>query len=378
MNLAVFDIQHYEMVHVLHSVFDDPDNRISFFTNQNLLNKIRNSELSDHPYSSVVLDDFKDIDTFFTSCLKHIKDHKIEFIIFNTIDGNYKNVWNFIKQLEIPVFVTIHNINTWLRPPVTFNKKALGYYYYRKKIIGKTKGIIVQEELFIDYVKNKTRYKKPVFALPHTLKEKDHPSVINSKLTIAVPGAVDGHRRDYGFAVSAMKNACMKNKNIRFVIIGDFIGHLGKKIHEEIKALQNQGCDISQAFDPNSNKLFDEQMAASDIVFLPLKVDTKYEGIDEIYGISKVTGVLYDLMRFQKAAIAPYDLVIPPTMKDSVISYRSENEFINYIDNLEKNREELKQLGEKAKKNSEYYSKENIRKRFLKNFLDLVPRKKPV
>ena len=42
-----------------------------------------------------------------------------------------------------------------------------------------------------------------------------------------------------------------------------------------------------------------------DIVFLPLIVETKYEGITEIYGQSKVTGVLYDLMRFQKPCLVP-------------------------------------------------------------------------
>lgn len=375
MNLAVFDIQHYEMVHVLHSVFDDPKNNISFFTNTTLLRKIRSSELASRPFSSVVLNDFKDLHGFLEACLEHVKKNQIEAIIFNTIDGDYKQVWEFIKQLNIPVVVTLHNINTWLRPPVTFNKKALGYYYYRRKIIAKTSAIIVQEELFIDYVKTRTRYKKPVFALPHTLKEKDIAAVLNTKLTIAIPGAVDGHRRDYTFAVSAIKHACEGNPNIRFIIIGGVFGHLGEAIFEKIKALQKQGCDISQVYDSTSNKLFDEQMSACDMVFLPLKVNTKYEGINEVYGQSKVTGVLYDLMRFQKPGIAPVELVIPPTMKDSVIIYRNEEEFIKAINTIQQKKEELAKLSENARKNSEYYSVENIRKRFLPAFQKLIVKK---
>jgi hypothetical protein len=378
MNVAVFDTQHYEMVHVLHSVFDDPKNNISFFTNSSLLKKIQASELATRPYSSVVLNDHKNSEEFFEACLRHVKEKKIEAIIFNTIDGDYKNVWRFIKQLNIPVMVTIHNINTWLRPPVTFNTKALGYYYYRRKIIAKTSAIIVQEELFIDYVKQNTSYKKPVFALPHTLKEKEIPAAINSKLTIAIPGAVDGHRRNYGFAVSAIKNACLSNSNLRFIIIGDIIGPIGEAIFAQLKELQKQGCDISQVYDASSNKLFDEQMSACDIVFLPLKVETKYEGIEEIYGRSKVTGVLYDLMRFQKPGIAPVELVIPPTMKDSVITYRNEKEFIDAVNSLQKNKIELSELSNKVHSDSEYYKVETIRKRFLPAFEKLISEKQAI
>ena len=360
------------MVHVWHHVFNSSQNKISFFTNKNLITKVKNSTLASSEYSSVVQEDFGSIDLFFEECLKHISKNKIEVIVFNTIDVHYKSTWNFIKQLNIPVFVTIHNINTWLKPPFTLNSKALGFYYYRHKIISKTAGLIVQEELFIDYVKNKTRYKKPVFALPHTLKETEIQHPKNDKLVIAIPGAIDGHRRDNDFSLSVIEKVCAKNQNVRFVFIGGVAGYLGERIFARMQELKQKGCDILHFYDPNSNKVFDEQMSACDIVFLPLIVETKYEGITEIYGTTKVTGVLYDLMRFEKPCVAPHTLVIPPTMKNSVVSYADENSFVELILNLESDRKKVVQLLSNAKSNSEYYTVSKIKERFLGKFTSLL------
>ncbi len=360
------------MVHVWHHVFNSPQNKISFFTNKNLITKVKNSTLASSEYFSVIEEDFGSVDLFFQECLDHISKNKIDVIVFNTIDVHYKSTWQFIKQLNIPVFVTIHNINTWLRPPFTLNSKALGFYYYRHKIISKTSGLIVQEELFIDYVKNKTNYKKPVFALPHTLKETEIQHPKNNKLVIAIPGAIDGHRRDNDFSLSVIEKVCARNKNVQFVFIGGIVGHLGEKIFARMQELKQKGCDILHFYDPSSNKVFDEQMSGCDVVFLPLIVETKYEGITEIYGTSKVTGVLYDLMRFEKPCIAPETLVIPPTMKNSVIGYKNESSFVDLILDLESNRNKVSQLLNNAKANSEYYTVPKIKERFLGKFISLV------
>jgi len=372
MNIAIFDLQHFEMVHVWHHVFNSPQNKISFFTNKNLITKVKSSSLASSDYLSVIEEDSDSIETFFGKCLEHISKNKTEVIVFNTIDVHYKSTWKFISQLNIPVFLTIHNINTWLKPPFTLNRKALSFYYYRYKIISKTAGLIVQEELFIDYVKNKTGYKKPVFALPHTLKETEihHPK--NNKLVIAIPGAIDGHRRDNDFSLSVIEKVCAKNKNVQFVFIGGIVGHLGKKIFERMEELKHKGCDILHFYDPSSNKVFDEQMTGCDVVFLPLIVETKYEGITEIYGTTKVTGVLYDLMRFEKPCIAPEALVIPPTMKNSVVSYKDVSSFVDLILDLESNRNKVTQLLTNAKANSDYYTVPKIKERFLGKFTSLL------
>jgi glycosyltransferase involved in cell wall biosynthesis len=366
MNIAIFDIQHFEMVHVLHHVFDAPSNNITFLTNKSIFSKLKNSSLGDKAYTAIVKEDYPSTSEFLSSCYKHIETNKIDAVIFNTIDEDYREVWRFIKKLNIPFFITVHNVNTWLNPPITFNLHALKNYYHRKKILQKSRGLIVQEELFIDYIQQNKLYTKPITAVPHTLNEKQITAHKNNFLRIAIPGAIDGNnRRDYTFCLSAIEKIGKKNPEITFVFIGQIYYQEGESVYAKIVALQNKGYNILHKFDITSNKLFDNEMEQCDIVFMPVKVNTKYEGIPEIYGQTKVTGVLYDMMRFQKPGIIPIEHVVPPTMKSSVLTYSSEDEFVNKILELDKNKSTINDLLKNAIENSQYYSKESIKSRFL-------------
>jgi glycosyltransferase involved in cell wall biosynthesis len=370
MNIAIFDIQHFEMVHVLHHVFDASSNNITFLTNKSIFSKIKNSSLGDKAYTAIVKEDYPSTSEFLSSCYKHIETNKIDAVIFNTIDEEYREVWRFIKKLKMPFFITIHNVNTWLNPPITFNLHALKNYYHRKRILQKSKGLIVQEELFIDYIQQNKLYTKPITAVPHTLNDKQITAPENNFLRIAIPGAIDGNnRRDYNFCLSAIEKIGKKNPQITFVFIGQIYYQEGENVYAKIVALQNKGYNILHKFDITSNKLFDNEMEQCDIVFMPVKVNTKYEGIPEIYGQTKVTGVLYDMMRFQKPGIIPIEHIVPPTMKSSIIQYKGEDDLVNKIIELDSSKHRLIELRNSAIKNSEYYSRGKIKERFT-NWID--------
>lgn len=373
MNIAIYDLQHYEMVNVLLNILPDESNFL-LLSNKRIIDKIEKST-TNKKVKYINVKTFENIDIFFENCSTIIQNENIDFIIFNTIDSYYKSIWkNFIKKIEIPIVVTIHNINTWLRPPFTLNKNALSNYYYRKKIIKKTSAIIIQEELFIDYIKEHNLYRKPIFVVPHTLCENNIDTFENDKLTIAIPGAIDGHRRDYNLCFNVIEKIHHQtnSNNIRYKFLGEIIGPIGEILYNKMKKIQNKNIDIIHLFSPESNALFDSEMSKCDIVFLPLNVKTKYEGITEIYGLTKVTGVLYDMMRFQKPGIIPDEMIIPPNISSSIIKYKSEDELISIILNLVNDKNTLKHLQQNAKSNSDYYTKEKIRERFLKKFLNTI------
>jgi hypothetical protein len=373
MKIAIFDIQHFEMVHVIHNIFNDSNYSITFLTNNNIYTKIKNSSLGSQPHNVVNIDNFDNREEFYTACKNYIVEHKIDAVHFNTIDEDYKLVWNLIKNITVPVTLTIHNINTWLRPPFTLNRHALKNYYYRYKIVSKTKAIVLQEEIFIDYVKKHKLYTKEISVIPHTLKTFDNIHSANEHLRVAIPGSIDGNnRRNYQFALSAIEKINQLNSNITFVFLGKILSAEGEKIFEKISNLKNNGCNIEHKYDPISNKTFDDELNNCDLVFMPVKIHFKYEGIPEIYGQTKVTGVLYDMMRFQKPGIIPIEHVVPPTMESSILTYSNEDDFITQILELDKNKEKLNQLINNAKENSEYYSAASIKNRVLPWFKKLL------
>lgn len=366
MKIVIYDTRHFEMVNVLFRIFNSSENQILFFISPVIYNKLQAASENDLKKHAFVVENANEVSSgYFKRCEAEIKKFNPDFVICNTIDKDYKDVWAFLKTLSQPYFVTVHNINTWLNPPFTLNRIALSNYFFRKKIVAKLHGLIVQEELFIDYIKKNNLYKKSVFAIPHTLKEFESEKINNEKIVVAIPGAIDGVRRDIDLALNVIEEVHKKSNRFRFVFLGQVLGYLGEPIWERAKALQKQGLDIAQFYNPTNNKEFDEQMKKCDIVFLPLNVNTKFEGIPEVYGTTKVTGVIYDMMRFSKPGIVPSAMVVPPTMVNSMLSYKNKSELIEMILKLSENGKMLNELKANAETNSIYYTIAEIRKRVL-------------
>ena len=366
MKIVIYDTRHYEMVNVLFRIYNTDGNQILFLVSSAVYKKLRSvSEKDLGGQLFVVEKENEGPSDYFSRCYSELQTFNPDFLHFNTIDKDYKYVWGFLKKLSKPYLVTIHNINTWLKPPFTLNRIALSNYYFRKKIVGKSSALAVQEELFINYITKNNLYKKPVIAIPHTLKEVEPSKTSNQKIVITIPGAIDGIRRDIDLALDVIEEVHKKSDRFQFVFTGNVVGYLGEPIWERAKRLQKQGLDIQQFYDATSNKVFDEQMKRCDVIFLPLNVNTKFEGVPEIYGTTKVTGVIYDMMRFCKPGIVPAEMVVPPTMITSILSYQNKNELVNMILSLVDNKTKLEELKTTAEKNSFYYTEAEIRKRVL-------------
>ncbi len=371
MKIVIYDTQHYEMVNVLLNIFDSDENQILFLVDTKIKSKmeshpITNSRIMRYDF---VVEGNQPTKDFFSEAERKVMALKPDLMIFNTIDKDYSLMWKLIKKLPFPYLITIHNLNTWLKPPFTLNRKALANYYYRGKMVKKSSFLAVQEELFIDYIRKNSLYGKPVVTIPHTLQEEKPNQPENTKIRIAIPGGIDGVRRDNDFALDVIEEINKVSKNFQFVFLGKVVGHLGEKIWDRIISLREKGMDIQHFYDDNSNVVFDTEMNRCDLVFLPLNVNTKYEGVPEVYGISKVTGVIYDMMRFAKPGVVPEKMVIPPTMGGSLLSYNSKEQLIRILLEWGENPQITKERKWIAEENSRYYTGENIRNRVL-FFLD--------
>jgi len=376
MKIAIYDTRHYEMVYVLFRIFDIPENEIIFLVSRKVNDKLNASAaklLNRHPV--IVQEETENSKDYFTSCTEELKKFNPDFLLLNTIDKDYKDVSNFLKSVSIPYIITVHNINTWLNPPFTLNRLALKNYFYRKKIVKGSSMLVVQEELFVQYVINKKLYKKPVITIPHTLREEKPVKTNNEKIVIIIPGGIDGVRRDNDLSLDVIEEINKKSNRFQFVFAGKVIGHLGEKIWNRVISLQKKGLDIQHFYDESSNHLFDEQMKNCNVVFLPLNVKTKYEGIPEIYGTTKVTGVIYDMMRFCKPGISPAEMIVPPTMKGSILCYQDKKELVELFLSLASDKSLLEKLKTKAEENSLYYTAENIRKRIFPVLKQKLPGK---
>jgi glycosyltransferase involved in cell wall biosynthesis len=196
---------------------------------------------------------------------------------------------------------------------------------------------------------------------------------LNKTFHIGIPGNIDGNlRRDYNLCVDTIKILVNNNINVTFTFAGMVLGEHGAAVKSQLDELVTKGARIEFVYNPNSNKDFDEAMANCDLILMPVNVNTVFEGIREIYGQTKATGVIFDGIRFQKPILAPNNFSVPEYLQTSSILYSDAQECAKIITKLSINTSELFLLQENAKINAQNFSVENVRKRLMPHLNQLL------
>jgi len=107
---------------------------------------------------------------------------------------------------------------------------------------------------------------------------------------------------------------------------------------------------------------FDEKLDSAHFIFIPSVVQTRIcSNIPEIYGITKSSGNIFDVIKHAKPFIVPGALVIPSDLNDSCFTYESIPELVTFLKNLLLSPDQYIGWSDNAIKNSEKYTIEKIR-----------------
>jgi hypothetical protein len=367
--IVIFDLTHYEMVSMWLSVLEPLPWFVCIITSEEISVKINTSHEIDEGKIKIIVTDSHTLKKAFNQA------NNVHLFIFNTIDSNYKLLADCISSLgKASKIITLHNLRTWLNPPFTLDRIALINYFNRWRILRQMNGIVVLEKSFSEYVGQKTRKKFLVFDAPYSLMEADNlSSQTNETLHIGIPGNIDGNlRRDYNLCADTIRTLLNNNINLKFTFAGAVVGEHGAAVKRQLDDLIAMGAKIEFVYNPNSNKDFDEAIINCDLILMPVNVNTVFEGIREIYGKTKATGVIFDGIRFQKPILAPNNFSVPEYLKSSCVSYSTAQECAEIITKLSANRLDLFQLQENAKINAKNFSIENVRKRLIPHLNKLL------
>lgn len=370
MHLAIFDLRHFEMVNMFYHLMKE-DDQLTLFTGTDLARKFRNDN-DDHSVQIVESSENSLTDSFIQDCLTAIDKNGIDLVIFNTIDRDYDWAWKLMKSLDVPCILTLHNVNTWLRPPFTLNRKALKNYAYRKKIVKRSSAFIVLDEPIRQYIHRNKLTRKEVLYAPYNFKQRRSEIIHSEVLSIAVPGAIDGHRRDHRLVLRLAQRIQDHQLPVEINLVGVALGPEGKAILDKTNELKRNGCPIHHFYEPNSNALFDRVMSRADVVLLPLNIHTNFEGIPEIYGTTKATGVVFDMMRFSTPGIVPNDLEVSGSMSNCTVTFETEEDIMKIILAFVKDPEYLNQLRSNAVKCSEEFEIPAIKSRLIPKLRSFV------
>ncbi|GAI96884.1 unnamed protein product, partial [marine sediment metagenome] len=255
----------------------------------------------------------------FLKRVEHICNYKIDLLFINTIHETCIDLPYYLKfQPKCKMILLVHHVNAWLKPRLVFNIKNiiktidtnLSSALISKFIFPKFDAINVIYHPLKDYIRENTDYEKEIFTLPTSIFENvktTEEQKDDGKLRIVTPGLIQEHRKDYSAIFPVFEKLFENYKGkVKLYVLGFPVGRFGKQICDKFKDMEQKGCDvvIFDHFVPDNT--FDDILTQSDIILAPIRIKTRADSdIEEIYGKTVGSGVIYNAIMYAKPIIVP-------------------------------------------------------------------------
>jgi len=312
-----------------------------------------------------------------------ICNQKIDLVIVNTLRN-----WQFLFfKPKCRMLCVIDDLNYWLKDTGSLKiyfKKLLDFNQniihnralasnavtgpiVRNLILKKYDGILVEYPPFVDYIKENFNYKGRIYCFPNRpfMQKSFSPAPSDHIIRFIVPGMIQKRRRDYKLILSVFEKLFPKYKN---VIELYFWGRPREKYGQEIinwsEKLENKGYGMFCAKKYIKPEDFQSVIEKSDVIISPMRVKYRSATVEEIYTITKPSGIFSDSIRYAKPCIVPETYNITSEMKTSYLTYKDENDLKKLIEALINNRGKLQRLKSEALENSKKFSLEKLHQNF--------------
>jgi len=179
-----------------------------------------------------------------------------------------------------------------------------------------------------------------------------------------VPGGIEAKRRDYGLVLDAFEAAWELDPAIELTLLGGPVDCYGKKIIERCRLLVDKGLQITFFTGFVAQGEFQIQMCRAHIVLAPIQLETSFSGGEEIYGRTKSSGTVGDLIRYSKSALVPQEMHVLAELEPSLMRYSDREHFIRAVRRLAENRSLREQYVRSAYAASEHFMPQAV---YLKN-----------
>ncbi len=391
MKILVLEEVHFEVVWSIVRVLEKANHEITLYTTPKISSSFKKlQENNPQPTKIISKTSFLQKNEDIKEILELVNTDKIDAVFICTLQYKFLNYYHLLKELKTKKILTVHNVNTWLNPSILFNPKFLVRNYIRQLIFSKIDVINVISYPLKDYIEDVLNFKKKaVLVIPSTANSLINPPPSNSIIVkLVVPGTVDPFRRNYetifnslsklkayfpyfeivllGRLQTASHNSFYKKvENSLFNILkisnktskhNNFI----QKVKNHIHRLSNDGLNITCFNNYVSEETFIKHMQEADVILAPTQVKTIFDGTVEIYGMTKCSGNINDMIKFRKPMIVPKELVIPAGLEKGCLHYTNERELTQVLEKLVKSRLELENLKNNAWISTEQYSLDNI------------------
>lgn len=364
MRIGIFEMDHYEGAYPVIKLFDTPANNITVFTNTathgrftDLFRERSNS------YQWVVLSGNRW--RFFWQLYRAIKKQQLDLFYINTISNNHLLYAAVIALLgKLRVIITIHDINCMFESKPSADIRIMAHHLGKKLLIKLVKEFNVVSDTMVPYLRQKTASKKMVHNVPGAVFDgAPHRLAAGETIHLVIPGSIDKKRRHYETVLELARAAEEKQLPLRITVLGGYYDEYGKDIVQRIRSFPARYTTLhSYDTDVVHQDEFDLQLNQAHFIFIPSVINTAIcHGIPEIYGITKSSGNIFDVIKHAKPFIAPQALTVPDNLKSSCFRYAEVKDIIDFLATLLKEKHQYTAWEDNAIHNSGLYTIEKVR-----------------
>ena len=273
-------------------------------------------------------------------------------VFFDTLASNFK----FFSEIRFApkTILRIHNTNTYLNPLKNLWIKLSFFYlfkdfshffretilkldwYYRAKCIQKFDYLCFPAQNITDYVLQNRLIDASKVCQPIPLTVND-PSFLKSKpiykeFHFTVPGSIDKRRKDYMLLYNAFKKAIPQFKTkVVLTLAGKPKGIYGDKIIKKFKKFESEFFRLQTFENRVSQSQFNLVMKQTDCIIAPILKYAKYTLYKEVYGKTKISGSMSDIIQYGKPGIFPDTYQISKVYKSVIKQYTSADDLTNLV-----------------------------------------------
>ena len=381
MRIGIIELMnsHYTLVDTLTRVFTEKnEDEVYIFINETAREKM--SYLSHFPNVNILT---RSKDEKMGDFVDKINTLNLDLQFITTLEYNLSDFLKFPRPGSTNLF--IHNLNNWtgkgsfalvaeslrekpfhLKKFLVYIKRAIFYPFLRKKIAGRIlsnggKFVVLTERLKEHLANNFPR--EQIIVIPFRIYQPEimDSSPGNEKLRVCIPGLLNTRKRDYRSVIGLIENdSHFYKENVIFDFLGKIPhppGQEEKSVLKQISKLKDEGIELITYDDYIDTGPFNENIAKADILLGNMYINLA----SETYGITKETGVIFNMVSAGKPVLLPSGYFAEPDLEKGIVRFENYEDLDRKIKSLVHDREALSDIKSKAVRAASNYSAENVR-----------------
>ncbi len=380
--------RHVPVLYTFGKVCKTKNTNVTIFTTADLFSRLE-TYLKDKNNFNFVIKEKNESIHHFLKRVKSICNEKIDLLFINTI---HETIFDLIEYLSFDIksktILVVHHVNAWLRPTLVLNIKHIirtidtnfSSVLIKKFIFPKFDAINVIYSPVKDHIITNIGFDKEIFTIPTSIfedkiiinKEKN-----NSTLRVVIPGLIQEHRKDFATIFPVFEKLFNRHREkLRLCVLGMPVGRYGERVLNKFKEMKKENYEVILFDSFVKDDIFDKELKESDIILTPMRIKTRADNeIEEEYGKTVGSGIIYNAIQYAKPIIAPNEFNMLRELDSSSLKYKNSKDLEAMIDELILNTEKLEILKGEALKNAQKFSLENLQDYFEKNVLGWLQKK---